>query len=130
MAARPGLVRWTGEKESERIRHRGDEIELARMKQYRDRVPPDSFIEIRKVLGDNVRSLRKERGFTQVELMMRADLMRPALLSEIEKNSDAVNPTLELLCRLADGLGTGVVDLLTEVKRTTKTKTTPKKRKS
>ncbi|QAU42489.1 helix-turn-helix domain-containing protein [Bradyrhizobium guangdongense] len=100
------------------------------MKQYRDRVPPDSFIEIRKVLGDNVRSLRKERGFTQVELMMRADLMRPALLSEIEKNSDAVNPTLELLCRLADGLGTGVVDLLTEVKRTTKTKTTPKKRKS
>ena len=89
---------------------------------YKDRKPPDSFLELRKVLGDNVRSLRKERGFTQAELVAKADLMRQALLSEIEGKSNAVNPTLELLCRLADGLDTGVVELLTEVKKTKKKK--------
>lgn len=117
---RAGLPAYVGLARENRRRFAtaDDETELARMgRDYKDRKPSKSFVKIRKVLAANVRSLRDELGLTQAELVVKAELMRQPLLSEIERNSDAVNPTLEMLCRLADGLDVDVVELLTEAKK-------------
>lgn len=81
-------------------------------REYKDKKPSKSFGKLRVVLAKNVRRLREEKDLTQSQLVEKAQLMRPALLSEIERCSDAVNPTLETLCRLAEGLGVDVVTLL------------------
>lgn len=117
---RAGLPAYVGLARENRRRFAtaDEETELARMgRDYKDRKPSKSFVKMRKVLAANVRSLRDELGLTQAELVVKAELMRQPLLSEIERNSDAVNPTLEMLCRLADGLDVDVVELLTEAKK-------------
>ncbi|MBR1188551.1 helix-turn-helix domain-containing protein [Bradyrhizobium sp. AUGA SZCCT0160] len=73
---------------------------------------PPSFLRYRKVLGDNVLRLREEAGLSQAELAEKADLKRQALLSDIERSRETVNPTLETLCRLAAALKVDVITLL------------------
>jgi len=77
-----------------------------------EKKPPPSFLRYRKVLANNVLRLREEAGLSQGQLAEKADLKRQALLSDIERCSDSVNPTLETLCRLAAALKVDVITLL------------------
>lgn len=87
-------------------------------RKYKDKTPSKSFAEKREILAANVRRFRDRAGLTQAELVEKAELMRAPLLSEIEHNSNKVNPTLETLCRLAEALGVDVVKLLTPPRNT------------
>jgi DNA-binding XRE family transcriptional regulator len=58
------------------------------------------------------RGIRVEAGLSQGPLAEKADLKRQALLSDIERCGDSVNPTLETLCRLAAALKVDVITLL------------------
>jgi transcriptional regulator with XRE-family HTH domain len=72
----------------------------------------ESFNGRIEILSGNVRRLRLKAGLTQAELVAKAELKRQPTLSEIEKRSDAVNPTLDTLCRLADALDVDLIKLL------------------
>lgn len=65
--------------------------------------------DIRVRLGNRIRALRRERGWTQVEL---ADLLGVdrRYLSEIETGKK--NPSLRVLKTIADGFGLSVSRLL------------------
>ena len=77
-----------------------------------EKKPPPRFLRYREVLADNVLRLREELGLSQGQLAKKADLKRQALLSDIERGSATVNPTLETLCRLAAALKVDVITLL------------------
>ncbi len=65
----------------------------------------------RKVLGEKVARLRRNRGFTQEELSQSADIGR-ATLSRLENGE--VSPRYETLEKVAEALEVGISSLLTE----------------
>ncbi|MGI0035189.1 MAG: helix-turn-helix domain-containing protein [Nitrososphaera sp.] len=62
-------------------------------------------------LGERLRKMRLEAGLSQKEVAKRGGIDR-TMVSKIEVR--AQNPSLEILRRLAIGLGCSVVDLLDE----------------
>ncbi|WVN41778.1 helix-turn-helix transcriptional regulator [beta proteobacterium MWH-UniP1] len=69
-------------------------------------------MDIDQALGLTVRSLRTEKGWSQTELALRADIDRNYLsLIELGKNS----PSVRLLSRLCAALGVSTSTLLSEV---------------
>ena len=64
--------------------------------------------EVLKSLGLRIRSLRKERGLTQIELAYRCN-MEPSNLNRIE--AGRTNPTVRSLTLVANGLGLKLVNL-------------------
>ncbi len=79
--------------------------------------PPESFLEFRGILAANVSRLRAKAGLSQGELAAVAELKRQALVSDIERDSDVVNPTLETLCRLAEALKVDLITLLSRPRK-------------
>lgn len=66
-------------------------------------------MDVRVRLGLNLQSLRRERGYSQEELAHRANLHQ-TYLSGVERGRR--NPSVLVLQRLADALGTDITDLL------------------
>lgn len=64
--------------------------------------------EVLKSLGLRIRSLRKERGLTQIELAYRCN-MEPSNLNRIE--AGRTNPTVRSLTLVANGLGLKLINL-------------------
>lgn len=64
----------------------------------------------RRAFGDSVSRLRQERGWTQEDLAERADVHR-SYLAAIE--TGARNPTLDVIVKLATGLGIPIARLFT-----------------
>ena len=62
-------------------------------------------------LGETIRTRRHAQGLTLDALSKRTGVSR-AMLSEIERG--AKNPTIRLVCQIADGLGTTVSELIGE----------------
>ncbi|MEO1969492.1 MAG: helix-turn-helix transcriptional regulator [Sphingomonadaceae bacterium] len=60
-------------------------------------------------IGAHVRSLRKQRGLTQIELGQKIGL-NPNLLGRIERGDQ--NPALLTLAKVADGLGVSLEELV------------------
>ena len=67
-------------------------------------------------LGQRVRQLRAERGFTQNQLAELSGLSHSAL-SKIENNQ--LSPTFESILKIVEGLNIDVSDLLTSIKNET-----------
>lgn len=65
-------------------------------------------MDVKKQLGLNIKVLRKARRLTQEQFANQIE-MSPAHLRSIEHG--LANPTLQILERIADGLGSTVVDL-------------------
>lgn len=65
----------------------------------------------RRVLGQNLRALRKRAGLSQEKLAERANL-HPTYLSDIERGVE--NVSLDVLMRLADALPSSIHDLVAE----------------
>lgn len=61
-------------------------------------------------VGINVKNLRKSRGYTQMDLAVKSDLLQTTI-SAVERGAD---PTSTTLMKLANGLGVPPSDLLTE----------------
>ncbi|WP_035963294.1 helix-turn-helix domain-containing protein [Bradyrhizobium sp. URHA0013] len=91
---------------------------MGRKYKDKEKTTPESFKVLRANLSQNVKMLREKKALTQLELVNLAELMRPALLSDIERNVNTVNPTLETLCRLAEALEVEVVKLLSPPRKT------------
>ena len=68
-------------------------------------------MDLRKLVGRNVRRLRHERGWTQEALAEVAGVSQQAV-SELENGKS--NPTILTLHELAQGLGVRPMDLLDE----------------
>lgn len=68
-----------------------------------------AFEDVEKVFRANVTRLRRERGMSQEELAFQADIDR-TYISQIERG--LANPSLGVMCRLANALGVEVVGLL------------------
>lgn len=66
-------------------------------------------MHIRAVLAQNLRLLRKERGFSQEELALRADIDR-TYISSLERA--VYGATIDMVDRLAKVLGVPASDLL------------------
>ena len=64
---------------------------------------------LRRVLGANVRRLRRERGLSQEQLAFEAEIDR-TYVSQIERA--VINPSLLVLHKVAKALGSTVPDLL------------------
>ena len=64
---------------------------------------------LKRLVGDNIRRLRKARGWSQEELGERADLSYK-FVGEVERG--AVNPSLESLAGIANALNVEVSELL------------------
>lgn len=62
----------------------------------------------RRAIGARIAHLRRERGWSQLELASRADLHRP-YVTGIE--TGARNPTVDVLVRLANALHVPLVEL-------------------
>ena len=66
-------------------------------------------MEIRAVVGRNVRRYREAKGLSQEELAFQADLHR-TYVSGVERGIR--NPTIAIVARLADALGVKAAKLL------------------
>lgn len=64
---------------------------------------------MRKVLAQNVRASRKEKGLSQEQLAFEAEIDR-TYVSQIERS--VINPSLLVLHKLAKALGVNTVELL------------------
>jgi transcriptional regulator with XRE-family HTH domain len=62
-------------------------------------------------LGERIKKLRQVAGLSQRDVAKRAGI-DPSMVSKIEVKGQ--NPSLEMLRRIASGLGCSVVDLLDE----------------
>ena len=75
-----------------------------------DPCPMDKGYEaLRRMLGGNVRRLRRERGLSQEQLAFEAEIDR-TYVSQIERA--VINPSLLVLHKVAKALGSTVPDLL------------------
>lgn len=63
------------------------------------------------MLAANVRRLRVDLGLSQEQLALQADVDR-TYVSQLERQ--VINPSLLVLCKLSDVLGTDPPDLLTQ----------------
>ena len=70
---------------------------------------PPSFARSSVLLAARVRELRSERDLSQEQLALAADVDR-TYVSQIER--DAGNPSLRVLCKLADALGVPLCALI------------------
>jgi transcriptional regulator with XRE-family HTH domain len=68
-------------------------------------------MEIRSLVGWNLRTLRVQKGISQDDLALNAGIER-AYVGYLERGKK--NPTIETLAKLADSLGCHVSDLLKE----------------
>lgn len=68
----------------------------------------DLEVERRRLFGDRLRELRKERGWTQERLAEAAGMDR-SFIADVERG--ARFPGLDTCWRLADGLGIGLGEL-------------------
>ena len=68
-----------------------------------------SFEQLQVLLAINLRAYRKEAGYSQEGLALEAGVDR-TYVSQMERGIG--NPSLRVLCRLADILGLTVQDLL------------------
>ena len=66
------------------------------------------FIALRQLVGENIRLLRKARGWSQEDLGEQADLSYK-FVGEIERG--AVNPSLDSLTRIANALAVEITEL-------------------
>lgn len=66
-------------------------------------------MDAKKNLAENIRRLRKERGWSQEALADESDLDR-TYISGLERLTK--NPTITVVQRIADALGCGMGDLL------------------
>ncbi len=66
-------------------------------------------MEIRKILGANLKRLRTAKGWSQEEYAFEAGIHR-TYISDIERG--ARNPTIEVLVKLAAPLGVEAADLI------------------
>ncbi|MDO8262103.1 MAG: helix-turn-helix transcriptional regulator [Gallionella sp.] len=73
------------------------------------------FIQLKNVLARNVRSRRKELELSQEEIAFDAGIDR-TYISQIERST--INPSLLVLCKLANALKTEVPTLLMETEQT------------
>ena len=73
-------------------------------------------MDVRRLVGRNLRGLRLDRGLSQEQLAHDADIT-PSYLSQIE--SGKRNPTVTLLQVLATALRTPIVELFADEKPTT-----------
>lgn len=64
------------------------------------------------ILAENVKNLRKKKGFSQRQLGEYASIS-PAIISGIENGTG--NPSVLAVCRLAEALDVSPGDLLTDV---------------
>lgn len=64
------------------------------------------------VLSDNIKSLMKERGFTQFQLSLAAQVPQPRICDLVK--GKVKNPRLETAVKLARALGVTVEDLVSE----------------
>ena len=71
------------------------------------------YIELKAVLSQNIKSLRRDKGLAQERLGLESGVDR-TLVSKIER--EIANPSLEILSKIAAHLQVSVVDLLTRVK--------------
>jgi transcriptional regulator with XRE-family HTH domain len=67
------------------------------------------MVNINKVLGKNIRALRKKKELTQEELAYKAELDY-SYINQIENGKR--NPSMEAVERIAKALGTKVQNLL------------------
>ena len=72
-------------------------------------MPTQSFVKSQANLASNVKRLRTSLGLTQEELAFRAGIDR-TYASQIERA--IANPSLAIICMLADELGCDCSDLL------------------
>jgi transcriptional regulator with XRE-family HTH domain len=68
-------------------------------------------MDVRRRVGANIKRLRLEQGLSQEELADRSGLHR-TYLSSVERA--VKNPTITVLARIADGLGTPLTTLVAE----------------
>ena len=66
-------------------------------------------MDIRQRLGSNLRTRRSEKGWSQEEFADRAGIHR-TYVSDLERGSR--NPTIMILQKLAEALGTEAADLI------------------
>ena len=66
-------------------------------------------MDIRRLVGQNVRNLRKRRGLSQEELSFECELHR-TYISGVERGIR--NPTVAVLAKIAAGLGVTPDELL------------------
>lgn len=76
---------------------------------------PLSIDDVRERMADNLRALRKERGFSQERLALEASVDR-TMLSKIERR--IANPSIETLLKLANRLAVDLRELLAPSLRT------------
>ncbi|QLI82646.1 helix-turn-helix transcriptional regulator [Chitinibacter fontanus] len=69
----------------------------------------NQFDQLRQNLGTNVKAVRKERKRSQEQLAFDADIDR-TYVSQIERGVS--NPSLQVLCKIAESLDTDVLSLL------------------
>jgi len=69
------------------------------------------FNELREVLSQNIKRLRKDMGLAQEKLGLESGVDR-TLVSKIERQ--IANPSLEILSKIATQLQVSVVELLTK----------------
>jgi transcriptional regulator with XRE-family HTH domain len=70
---------------------------------------PEDIQDLKAALASNIKRLRAEAGLPQERLGLEAGVDR-TVVSKIERG--IANPSLEILFRVADRLGTTVSDLL------------------
>ena len=69
------------------------------------------FTELKVVLSQNIKSLRRDRGLAQEKLGLESGVDR-TLVSKIERQ--IANPSLEILSKIASHLQVSVLELLTK----------------
>ena len=69
------------------------------------------FVELKAVLSQNIKSLRRDKGLAQERLGLESGVDR-TLVSKIERQ--IANPSLEILSKIADYLEVSVIELLTK----------------
>jgi transcriptional regulator with XRE-family HTH domain len=72
-------------------------------------VSNQSLIQAKSILAANVKRLRLQSGRTQEELALSAGIDR-TYASQIERG--IANPSLGIICQIADELGCSLTDLL------------------
>ena len=70
-----------------------------------------NFVELKVVLSQNIKSLRRDKGLAQERLGLESGVDR-TLVSKIERQ--IANPSLEILSKIAAHLEVSVIELLTK----------------
>ncbi|MCU6712429.1 helix-turn-helix domain-containing protein [Paenibacillus sp. J5C_2022] len=66
--------------------------------------------DISRLIGENIRALRREKGLSQEQLALRADI-NTSYMGQVERGEK--NPTIDVLNRIAFALQTPLKDIVT-----------------